>query len=124
MWANTSNRNMSKLQSCQIMHAVLSAGRKLRPYFLEVSLWHLNALRAQHRTILPLNLLNDLTSVCEKLETLNHYTFPYLTVSASGQRSFYYRTVKIWNSSDNEFKLSKDVLSFKRKLKSKLLCSA
>ena len=44
--------------------------------------------------------------------------------SASGQRSFYYRTVKIWNSLDNEFKLSKDVLSFKRKLKSKLLCSA
>ena len=54
---------MRKLQSCQIMHAVLSAGRKLRPYFYEVSLWHLNALRAQHRTILPLNLLNDLTSV-------------------------------------------------------------
>ena len=30
----------------------------------------------------------------------------------------------IWNSLDNELKLSKDVLSFKRKLKSKLLCSA
>ena len=33
MWANTSNSIMRKLQSCQIMHAVLSAGRKLRPYF-------------------------------------------------------------------------------------------
>ena len=40
---------------------------------------------------------------------------------ASGQRSFYYRTVKIRNSLDNELKLSNDVLSFKRKLKSKLL---
>ena len=40
--------------------------------------------------------------------------------SASGQRSFSYRTVKM----DNELKLNKDVLSFKRKLKSKLLCSA
>ena len=30
----------------------------------------------------------------------------------------------LWNSLDNELKLSKDVLSFKRKLKSKLLCSA
>lgn len=43
---------------------------------------------------------------------------------ASGQRSFYHRTVKIWNSLDNELKLRKDVLSFKGKLKSKLLCSA
>ena len=43
---------------------------------------------------------------------------------ASGQQSFYYRTVKIFNSLDNELKLSKDVLSFRQKLKSKLLCSA
>ena len=44
--------------------------------------------------------------------------------SASGQRSFYYRTVKIWKSLDNELKLSKDDLSFKRELKSTLLFSA
>ena len=59
------------------------------------------------------------------LPLLNSQTLHFpLFKSASGERGFYYRTVKIWNSLDNELKLSKDVLSFKRKLKSKLLCSA
>ena len=54
-------------------------------------------------------LLNDLTSVGEKLETHNRYMYIPLFKSASCQRSFYYTTGKIWNSMDNELKLSKDV---------------
>ena len=45
---------------------------------------------------------------------------PFLK-SATGQRSFYYRTVKIWNTLDPSLKLSKTLQEFKRKLKNLLL---
>ena len=37
--------------------------------------------------------------------------------TATGQRSFQYRAVSLWNSSDNDLKLSKNHEVFKRKLK-------
>ena len=37
--------------------------------------------------------------------------------SATGQRSFYYGTVKIWNTLDPSLKLSKTLQELKRKLK-------
>ena len=45
---------------------------------------------------------------------------PFLK-SATGQRSFYYMTVKIWSSLDPVLKLSRTLKQFKRKLKSILL---
>ena len=45
---------------------------------------------------------------------------PFLK-SATGQRSFYYRAVKIWNTLDPSLKLSKTLQEFKRKLKNFLL---
>ena len=41
--------------------------------------------------------------------------------SATGQRTFYYRTVSLWNSLDSKFKLCPNVTSFKRNLRNKLL---
>ena len=120
------------------MHAVLSAGQKVWPFFsfikqiilalsrkinltiLEVPLWQLNVWRAQHRIILRLNLVNDLTSVSWRKTRNSQSLHIPLFKSTSDQRSLYYRTVKIWNLLDNELKLSKDVLTYKRKLKSKL----
>ena len=44
-----------------------------------------------------------------------------LLKSATGQRSFYYMTVEIWNALDPLLKLSKTLQEFKRKLKNILL---
>ena len=44
-----------------------------------------------------------------------------LLKSASGQRSLYYRTVKIWNMFDPSLQLSKTLQEFKQKLKNFLL---
>ena len=41
--------------------------------------------------------------------------------TASGQRTFYYRTVGLWNNLDPLLKLSRSVQVFKRILKNKLL---
>ena len=41
--------------------------------------------------------------------------------TASGQRTFYYRIVTLWNELDLPLKLSKKVLIFKKNLKSKLM---
>ena len=41
--------------------------------------------------------------------------------TASGQRTFFYRTVNLWNSLDNSFKLCNSVKVFKKRLRTKLL---
>ena len=41
--------------------------------------------------------------------------------SASGQRTFYYQAVSLWNSSNTELKLCKSICDFKRSLKTQLL---
>ena len=41
--------------------------------------------------------------------------------TASGQRTFYYRTVKLWNNLESFLKLSPSVEIFKRSLRSQLL---
>ena len=41
--------------------------------------------------------------------------------TASGQRTFYYRTVSIWNSLESFLKLSSNESIFKKRLRSKLL---
>lgn len=44
-----------------------------------------------------------------------------LLKTATGQRTFYYRTVKIWNALDPSLKLSRTLQEFKRKLKNILI---
>ena len=43
--------------------------------------------------------------------------------SKSGQRTFFYRTVSLWNSLDNSLKLCESSRNFKRKLRAKLLAA-
>ena len=44
-----------------------------------------------------------------------------LFTTASGQRTFYYRTVKLWNNLESFLKLSPSIDIFKRSLRSLLL---
>ena len=41
--------------------------------------------------------------------------------TAAGQRTFFYRTVNLWNSLDNSFKLCNSIDVFKTRLRTKLL---
>ena len=41
--------------------------------------------------------------------------------TVSGQRTFSYRTVNLWNSLDNSFKLCNSINVFKNRLRTKLL---
>ena len=43
--------------------------------------------------------------------------------SKSGQRTFFYRTVSLWNSLDNSLKLCDSSCNFKRKLRAKLFAA-
>ena len=43
--------------------------------------------------------------------------------SKSGQRTFFYRTVSLWNSLDNSLKLCDSSRNFKRKLRAKLFAA-
>ena len=43
--------------------------------------------------------------------------------SKSGQRTFFYRTVSLWNSLHDSLKLSDSSRNFKRKLKAKLFAA-
>ena len=102
MWANTIvllNKKMCKLQSCQ-NYACRITGRA-KKYDHSTYSFIKRIELAPSRIILCLNLLNDLTSVGKKLETHNHYIFPYLNRRVA-REAVYYRTVKIWNSLDND----------------------
>ena len=140
VWANTFNRNMLKLQSCQNYACRVINGAKkydhISPLLRELNWLPVEKLIYRISVTLafkwmtgsaPDYLMSEFTKWfnISGWETRNSQSLHTpLFKLASGQRSFYYRTVKIWNSLDNELKLSKDVLSFKWKLKSKLLCSA
>jgi len=41
--------------------------------------------------------------------------------STSGQKTFHYRAVSLWNQLDDSFKLIESVANFKRRLRSQLL---
>jgi hypothetical protein len=63
----------------------------------------------------------------KRQEVSNHHTrnsqqlnMP-LFKTATGQRTFYYKIVSLWNSLDSSLKLCESVDSFKHRLKTKLL---
>ena len=51
----------------------------------------------------------------------HHYLNIPLFKSTSGQRTFYFRTVSLWNNIETSLKLYDSVVNFKNKLKHNLL---
>ena len=126
MWANSSNRNMSKLQSCQNYACRIISGAKnydhISPLLNELN-WlpvekyvylrsatlAFKCMKGSHRIISLTSKFTKRFNISGR-ETRNAQSLHIpLFKSASGRRSFHYRTVKIWNSLDNELKLSNDV---------------
>ena len=137
VWANCSKLNVDKLQSVQNFACrIVSGSRKYdhvtpelqRLRWLPVSsqLYYRNAILAFKCMYCraPEYLSTFFTKRCD----VNRYTARSsqllnvpLFKTASGQRTFYYRTVSIWNSLESFLKLSSNESIFKKCLRSKLL---
>ena len=135
--SNTTENNLDKVQkvqnfACRIVSGVMKFDH-ITPVLREIQwlpirqpLYHRNAVMAFNCVTgcAPASLTDQFIkrSDFSTRTTRNSQKFQIpLLKSASGQRSFYYRTVKIWNTLDPSLKLSETLQEFKRKLKNFLL---
>ena len=137
VWANTTGKNINKLQSVQNFACrIVSGARKydhVTPLLKELR-WLPVATQLYYRSAtmafkcmtgcVPAYISSQFI---KRQEVSNHHTrnsqqlnIPLLK-TATGQRTFYYKIVSLWNSLDSSLKLCESVDSFKRRLKTKLL---
>ena len=137
VWANTSKNNIQKLQAVQNFACRIVCGvRKydhITPLLKELKwlpvakqLYYRNAIVAfkcmtgsapeylSEKFVKRVEISNRTTRNSQKLN------IPFFK-TASGQRTFYYRIVKLWNELDSSLKLCQNVVAFKKLLRSKLL---
>ena len=89
-------------------------------YITEVLRWPLNAWRATPPEYLSSKFLKR-AEVSGRSTRISQLLNIPLFKTASGQRTFYYRTVNLWNSLDCSLKLCDSVTVFKNRLRTKLL---
>jgi len=137
VWANTTEKNIRKLQAVQNYACrIVSGARKydrVTPHLKSLSwlpvkdqLYYRQATMAFKR--ISGHAPKYLTSQFITREQVTKRTtrsgqkldIPFLK-TASGQRTFYYRTIGLWNNLDPSLKSSCSVQVFKRILKNKLL---
>lgn len=139
VWANTSSTNIKKLQLVQNFAArIITNTRKhdhITPTLKELKWLPVKKHLIYRDIIMTFKCLNGMTpsylsdefsqrtSIHEhatrRCNTLN---VPYFK-TCSGQRSFKYRAVKLWNELDENLKKIRNFNSFKRHLKSNMLTS-
>ena len=133
VWSNTSDKNLRKLQHVQNFAARIISGKRKFDHITPV-LRELRWLTVKQQLYLrdavftfkcmtgcaPDYLRSKLVTrgqtsgrVTRNSQQLNIPLFR----TATGQRSFQYRAVSLWNSLDKDLKLSKNHEVFKRKLK-------
>jgi hypothetical protein len=135
VWVNTSGKNIVKLQkvqnfACRIVcniqkyDHVSPAIRQLNWLPIKQQLEYKDTVMAYKLT--PPYLCDKFVKRSElhsrQTRNNNQLDIP-LFRTASGQRTFYYRAVKIWNSLENELREIQSLKRFKRKLKTCLLDS-
>ena len=137
MGHNCSKLNINKLQSVQNFACRIVSGiRKYdhdTPELKRLSWLPVSSQPYYRNALLAFKCMNGrvpeyLSTFFTKRCDVNRYTTrnsQLLSVplfkTASGQRTFYYRTVSIWNSLESILKLSSNESIFKKRLKSKLL---
>ena len=137
VWANTSKCSINKLQAVQNFACrIVSSARKydhISPIRKELN-WLPVANQLYYRSAtmafkcmtghapeyLSSKFLKGAEVSGRSTRNLRLLNIP-LFKTASGQRTFYYRTVSLWNSLDYSLKLCKSVSVFKNRLKTKLL---
>ena len=137
VWSNTSQTNLKMLQTVQNFACRIVSGRRkydhvspilkdLRWLLVKEHLYYRDAVTSfscltgcapgylSTQFIRRCDVTNRRTRSSRMLNTPRFRT-------ASGQRTFYYRAVTLWNSLSNDLKLCESVKVFKRRLRSHLL---
>ena len=137
VWANSSNCNIDKLQSVQIFACrIVSGARKfdhVTPILKELEWLPVSSQLYHRNATLAFKCMTGcapdyLTSIFIKRADISKRTtrssqqlnIPLIR-TATGQRTFCYRTTTIWNSLDLTLKLSRTISIFKKALKRKLI---
>ena len=137
VWANCSKLNIAILQSVQNFACRIVSGMRNYDHVTpELSLlkWLPASSELYYQNaILAFKCMCDrapayLSSFFTKRSDVNRYTTRSsqllnvpLFATASGQRTFHYRTVRIWNSLESNLELCSNETVFKKRLRSKLL---
>lgn len=137
VWSNTSKCNVDKLQAVQNFACrIVSGARKfdhvtpirkeLNWLSVQSQLYYRNATMAfrcmtgQAPDYLSSKFIKRAEVSRRSTRNSQLLQIPFFR-TASGQRTFFYRTVNLWNSLDNSFKLCNSVKVFKKRLRTKLL---
>lgn len=139
VWSNTAKKNVDKLQLVQNFAARIVANKRKYEHVTPI-LRSLNWLPVRDQlyfrdSVLAFKCMSGLAPVYlsdklitrstvskRELETRNSQMLNIpLFRTATGQKTFYYRTVNIWNNLNNDIKVCIDVNSFRSKLRGVLL---
>ena len=135
VWANTTNKNVRQLQAVQNFACRIVSGAKkydhVTPLLKSLSwlpvkdeLYYRQAIMAfKCKTGHSPEYLTSQFITREQVSERTTRSSQKLTLfrTASGQKTFYYRTVKLWINLESFLKLSPSVEVFKRSLRSQLL---
>ena len=137
IWSNTSAKNIKKLQTVQNFAArIITKVRKfdhITPSLQELNWLPIELLLLYRDTIMAYKCFNNLapsylTEKFVKRSDIHNRPTRYhdsLDIpsfkTSSGQRTFHYRAVKIWNDLDSELKQITNLNKFKKKLKEQLI---
>jgi hypothetical protein len=137
VWSNTTETNLNKIQAVQNFASKIVLGGKkydhVTPILKELKWLPIRQQLYLRKAILVFKCMNGMApspladnfvkrSYISGRQTRNSQllNIPLLKTS-TGQRSFYYRGVKLWNDLSDKIKLCKNVDTFKRAMRSKLL---
>ena len=137
VWCNTTESNLNRIQAVQNFASRIICGKRKYDHITPVlkqlrwipvrqHLYYRNAVLAFKcmTGCAPETLSQRFVqrSTISKRSTRNSQKLQIpLCKTSTGQRSFHYRTVSLWNNLDAELKLSTNVNIFNRKLKSLLV---
>ena len=136
VWANTSTKNIAKLQSVQNFAARIVTGiRKydhITPALKQLDWLPVDYMLKYKDAVMTFKCLNDLAPsylarrFVSRSQTHDRDTrckdelqIP-LYRTASGQRSFLYRATKLWNELEDDIKNISNIVTFKILIKNKL----
>ena len=132
-WSNTSSTNISKLQAVQNFACrIITNTRKfdhITPALRQISWLPVKEQLLLRDSIMTYKCLNSLVPQClsEKCSIHSRLTRNQDTLqiplyrTATGQRSFHYRAVNLWNGLDENIKEARSLRHFKKLLKNNLL---
>ena len=116
VWSNTSQFNIAKLQAVQNFACRIVSGWKKYDHVTPI-LKQLNWLPVKQHMYYRDSIMAFKTRKTRNSQLLNIPLFK----TATGQRTFYYRMVSLWNALPQNIKLSQSLAQFKTLMRKRLL---